>query len=747
MAKTSILSILIQLAKRGNADKEVIKGLADLKKTVTDAGVAFGVVSAAALGLGMAFKKVYEIGKAGAELELTRSRFDRLAASIGTTSDALMGDLKDATRGLYSDAQLVESAANLMGLGLAKSHEEAVRLSSVSSALNMDMNQLVLTLTNMTTMRFDALGVSVDGFKERVEALKASGMDADAAFKEAFLQQAEEQIKKVGHAADTSMGSFMQFEASAENLKATFERFTAAIVAPELPQLTKDLDAATWQVQNFSAIWAEMVRLREEGAGGKVMGFLDLENLQIQAEYNVKMEQGRQKQDEYLKSVFATKDGLAELDETTKQVKDSADLYNQQIEQLGEYMGGDLGQAQDDYNQKIAEYKTQLEQARGEEEKRDIQSKIDAETEAYNKRAAAIMFNIQQQAIMAAVEADPTKQQEAVMVLGQLAESYGLIDEAQKHAMVSSASLVDMWMMGTLTTDQFTTMLRANTAGVQENASALSTEASVIGHAAERAKDTPAAFSAMAEAQSGLGNAIRSDALPAVGGLRQELAGLPQDGSAWNWTYSITGSGSFPKIPGGGQRGNASGPGAGYENNAGVDQEFAAGGQMQLGRGWSMVGEEGYELVSPQGYVFTHEQSMALMSGASFAGEYFKFGSGDVTPGSSTSTSSTPPAAPKKKKKKDSDEGMSPPSTSSSDLAMSTDASAVETLAESTDVAVQSAAAAQKQQVAEGIQTRNVIAQGNAEMAGKLDEIRAELHSLNSTLPRSITAAMIQANP
>ena len=76
------------------------------------------------------------------------------------------------------------------------------------------MNQLVLTLTNQTTMRFDALGVSVADFDEKVKALEESGLSAQDAFTEAFLQQAEEQIEKVGSAADTTMGNFMQLEAA-----------------------------------------------------------------------------------------------------------------------------------------------------------------------------------------------------------------------------------------------------------------------------------------------------------------------------------------------------------------------------------------------------------------------------------------------------------------------------------------------------------------------------------------------------
>ncbi len=198
--------------------REVKTELDNLKSGFGSFMAGVGTASAAATLAMVGLKKVMEFGKEGAELELTETRFVRLAASIGTTADALKTDLRAATRGMMSDSEMMASATTMMTLGLAKTREEAVRLTRVASALGMNMNQLVLTLTNQTTMRFDQLGVSVDGFAEKVDALKAAGMSANDAFKEAFLQQAEEQITKVGDAADSSVASFVKFEVATQNL-------------------------------------------------------------------------------------------------------------------------------------------------------------------------------------------------------------------------------------------------------------------------------------------------------------------------------------------------------------------------------------------------------------------------------------------------------------------------------------------------------------------------------------------------
>ncbi|MCZ2459149.1 MAG: hypothetical protein LC128_05945 [Chitinophagales bacterium] len=189
-----------------------------------------------------AAKEFYNFAREGAELEFTIEKFDRLSESIGTTTEALLKDLKEATDGTMSDMELMGAATDFMTLGLAKSHDEVVRLTTVASQLGMNMNQLVLTLTNQTTMRFDALGVAVDGFDEKVKRLKDSGMDANAAFTEAFLQQAEEQIAKVGSVTDETLGTFMRFEAAIANLATTAKMDAAPAMEGLIKVLTDGIN-------------------------------------------------------------------------------------------------------------------------------------------------------------------------------------------------------------------------------------------------------------------------------------------------------------------------------------------------------------------------------------------------------------------------------------------------------------------------------------------------------------------------
>lgn len=216
---------------------QAVSPLREMQGILTNIGVVAGVASA---GL-FAAKQAMDLAKEGASLEAASTKFDRLSDSINTTSEALMRDLREATRGMVSDAQLVQGAGDLMSLGLAKTHDQVVRLTRVAGALGMNMNQLVLTLTNQTTMRFDALNVAVDGFDERLQGLKATGMSTQDAFTEAFLQQAEEQLVKVGDVADTAAGAFLRWEAASANLADAWKKRLAPAGADLANILTANL--------------------------------------------------------------------------------------------------------------------------------------------------------------------------------------------------------------------------------------------------------------------------------------------------------------------------------------------------------------------------------------------------------------------------------------------------------------------------------------------------------------------------
>lgn len=295
MADANLRIVIDALNKASDDLKALEKQLKGVEKTSKDTGKATGnlddqfkafkntalSVVAGLAGTYIALKKFYDFAKQGAELEYTADKFDRLADSIGTTADVLLTELRDATKGTRSDMELMASATDFVALGFAKTKDEAVRLATVAGALNMNMNQLVLTLANQTTMRFDQLGVAVEGFDERLQALKATGMDTNAAFKEAFLQQAEAQIGKVGNAADSTAGDFMRLEAALKNLVNAVKTELSEGLAPAIKESADLFTLYAERIAQEQAFDALQSKLKKAGISVQEFNkrFYDTQNL------------------------------------------------------------------------------------------------------------------------------------------------------------------------------------------------------------------------------------------------------------------------------------------------------------------------------------------------------------------------------------------------------------------------------------------------------------------------------------
>lgn len=189
-----------------------------LSSTALKVGAAMGAASLAFVGISRAVQGAWDVLQDGAALELANSRFENLASSIGTTAAALKGDMADATQGMMSNAQMVASASDIISLGLADSGDEVVRLSNLVGQLGWDMQVLTLTMANDSMLRLDALGLSMTDVKERMEALKAAGMEANEAFDLAVIEAGEAKLALLGSAAETSAGKMQKATASIANL-------------------------------------------------------------------------------------------------------------------------------------------------------------------------------------------------------------------------------------------------------------------------------------------------------------------------------------------------------------------------------------------------------------------------------------------------------------------------------------------------------------------------------------------------
>jgi hypothetical protein len=182
---------------------------------------------------------VFDAFEQGAEMSRAQSQFENLAESIDSTADALLGRLKDATKGMMSDADLIAQAGQIMSLGLAGTEDEVVRLATVVGELGWDMNQTILTLANNSKMRLDALGLSIEDVDAKTQKFIEAGYDMDKAFDMAVLAAGEEKIALLGSAADTAAGKLKMVKTAVENMQNAFiqgaaEGFADSISGDEL---------------------------------------------------------------------------------------------------------------------------------------------------------------------------------------------------------------------------------------------------------------------------------------------------------------------------------------------------------------------------------------------------------------------------------------------------------------------------------------------------------------------------------
>ena len=387
------LEILIRTSKSGDGFKDTeerVKSfgerLKNVQTTAMGAAKVFGAVAGGAL---LAWKTIGQ----GAELENAERRFDKLADSIGTTADSLENQLRVATRGTRSDMELMASAADLMGLGLAKNQDELVRLTRVSGALNMNMNQLVLTLTNQTTARFDQLGVSVDGFKEKVADLEAQGYDTNAAFKEAFLQQAEAQIEKVGDTADTTAGAMKRLTARARNFVDDGLMYIAERSGPAITGLADYLDVLETAEKNLDRAVEEGMMTREQANVVLGLSAIGHQNAQkIYRETRDVLEEQDAAMDRASDTIAAYYIGMGRIAIAEEEARIAGAFWNVTLEDAAR-VTIDAAEAADEYRSKLEEQRAALITTR-EEQERLIALTGDYFTTAVNDGADALVsFN------------------------------------------------------------------------------------------------------------------------------------------------------------------------------------------------------------------------------------------------------------------------------------------------------------------------------------------------------------------
>lgn len=150
----------------------------------------------------------------GAKFAALAPGFERLTASIGTTSTAMLAMTRSATKGLISDLDLMQSTNKAVLLGLPVTAQEMSKLAATAVSLGRAMgqdataslNDLITALGRSSPMILDNLGLTVKVGEANEEYAKKLGKTADSlteaerktAFYQAAMRAAEAKTNDLG---------------------------------------------------------------------------------------------------------------------------------------------------------------------------------------------------------------------------------------------------------------------------------------------------------------------------------------------------------------------------------------------------------------------------------------------------------------------------------------------------------------------------------------------------------------------
>lgn len=232
--------------------------------------VAAGLALGAAAGVGVLAYGITSLAMDAAAIEPVRIGFTNLAASIGETADSMLVELRGATRGMISDAELMQAGSKLMAMGLAGSKEEAAKLTEMATRLGMAMGEeagpaienFTLMLANQSIPRLDSFGIASTAVRARIEELQAAteGMSREEAFMIAVMEQGDVALAKIGDTGGTAQEGILRFQASMANLKDNIGQAFLPVFSRLLDTFNDLIQQYSPQIQAFAerfAAWLE----------------------------------------------------------------------------------------------------------------------------------------------------------------------------------------------------------------------------------------------------------------------------------------------------------------------------------------------------------------------------------------------------------------------------------------------------------------------------------------------------------
>jgi len=238
-----------------------VNQLGNINKTVqktTGTMSAFKTATSQAAGMLMrdlvrsATAAIGEVFELGAEVQNLRNSFERLTVEAGDTNLTLES-LREATRGMVSDVDLLQSANQAMLLGLPTEGLEDMMFAAIKlgSAMGIDAKMAVDSLTTgigrQSKLMLDNLGILIDtnmAYEEYAISVNKSVAELDEserklAFQEAAFAAVSEKAASLGDNISDATVQQSQFAAGIENLKTRIGELLEPLagIAPILEEL------------------------------------------------------------------------------------------------------------------------------------------------------------------------------------------------------------------------------------------------------------------------------------------------------------------------------------------------------------------------------------------------------------------------------------------------------------------------------------------------------------------------------
>ena len=250
-SKAAEIYVLLGLKKEGfdKGVKSTKSSLGDLGKDLAKfAAVAGGV----AVGVGLAGKALYNIGKRGAIVTQTADSFEYLSKKIGLAPD-ILEQLQKASKGTISDFKLMSSTATLLagtsdelGKALGDATPELMNIAKAANKLNPALGttsfmyeSIALGIKRASPMILDNLGLTIKIGVANETMAKKLGKSVDAltaeekqmALLNATLEAGEKLLAQVGGTTESTTDAFARAETNVQNLKDSLAKGLAPAIA------------------------------------------------------------------------------------------------------------------------------------------------------------------------------------------------------------------------------------------------------------------------------------------------------------------------------------------------------------------------------------------------------------------------------------------------------------------------------------------------------------------------------------